>query len=278
MTQPGTLRAAIDQASRRLAECGVDAPRLTAELLIAHALGHERSYLYAHDLDPLPPSLNYHALIERRARREPLQHITGVQEFYGRPFHVTPEVLIPRPETEHVVERALQLAPQANAIADIGTGSGAIGVTLSLELRRPLLLTDLSAPALRIAQANANQLGAACTFVQGDTLTMLASQSLDLIVSNPPYIPLAERETLEPEVRHHDPALALFGGESGNDIYAKLLAEAPRVLRPGGWIVLELGWQSAHAVRALAKDWCDIQVHPDLAGRDRVFSACVKQC
>jgi release factor glutamine methyltransferase len=257
-----------------LLAAGVDSPRLTAELLMAHALGRERSYLFAHDHDDVPGGLAFDSLVTRRAAGEPLQHITGVQEFYGRPFRVSRDVLIPRPETEHVVERALALAGGASRIVDVGAGSGAIGVTLALELSRRVVLTDVSPPALAMARANASALGASCSFVLADGLASFASASVDLIVSNPPYIPLGERDSLAVEVREHDPALALFGGESGNEIYRRILAEAPRVLRPGGWLVMELGWQSARAVRMLAGSlWTNVRVEQDLAGHDRVFSA-----
>ena len=247
-----TLRAALDEATRQLHQASVGTPRLTAEVLLAHALGRDRSYLYAHDTDPCPAS--FATLVSARLAGQPTQYITGRQEFYGRDFHVAPGVLIPRPETEFVVERALSLAPHASRIADIGCGSGAIGITLALELQRPILLTDISTTALAIASANATALQAACHFLAADALTALAPHSLDLIVSNPPYIPLADQPTLAIEVRDHEPALALFGGASGNDVYARILAQAPRVLRPGGWLVLELGWQSAAAVNALAQE------------------------
>jgi release factor glutamine methyltransferase len=270
-----TLRAALADAARQFEKAGVGAPRLTAEVLLAHTLGRDRSYLIAHDQDPCPSS--FAALVHQRLEGVPTQYLTGRQEFYGRDFAVTPGVLIPRPETEHVVERALELAPGASAIADIGCGSGIIGITLALELRRPTLLTDLSPAALTLARRNAERLHAACDFLEADLLTACRPHSLDLIVSNPPYIPLGDRPTLATEVRDHEPSLALFGGESGNDVYARLLADAPRVLRPGGWLVLELGWQSAAAVTALAQEhFTQIEVGQDLAGHDRVFSARLK--
>lgn len=270
-----TLRAALADATRQFEEADLDAPRLTAEVLLAHLLGRDRTYLIAHDNDPCPDAFD--ALVQSRLTGVPTQYLTGRQEFYGRDFHVAPGVLIPRPETEHVVERALELASPAQAIADIGCGSGSIGITLALELNRHTLLTDLSAQALAIARANATRLQATCSFLNADTLTALAAHSLDLIVSNPPYIPLGDRPTLTTEVRDHEPAMALFGGESGNDVYARLIADAPRVLRPGGWLVLELGWQSAAAVTALAQHhFTRIEVRQDLAGLDRVFSAQLK--
>ena len=269
-----TLRAVLEEGVRRLVLGGVDVPRLTAEVLLTNLLGRERSYLFAHDLDDCAVSGEFFALVARRAAGEPTQRITGEQEFYGRRFGLTLDVLIPRPESEHVVERALAVAGEASRIVDVGTGSGAIGVTLALELRRRVLVTDLSLPALAVAFGNATALGARCDFVLGDALAMVATKSVDLIVSNPPYIALAERESLALEVREHDPAVALFGGESGLDVYARILAEAPRVLRTGGWLVLELGWQSADGVRTLAgSGWRDVEIGQDLAGRDRVFSA-----
>ena len=274
-----TLRAALDEAIRQLDQGQAGAPRLTAEVLLAHALGQERSYLYAHDLEPCPDEVfsAFRDLVRERLAGRPTQYLTGRQEFYGRDFRVTPAVLIPRPETEHVVERALALAGDGQRLADVGCGSGAIGVTLALELRRRMVLTDLSAEALWMARENAAALGARCDFVQGDALSMLGTKSLDLIVSNPPYIPLTDAPILACEVRDAEPALALFGGESGNDVYARIMEEAPRVLRSGGWLVMELGWQSAAAVCAMAAaHFTQVEVGQDLAGHDRVFSARLK--
>ena len=212
--------------------------------------------------------------MHQRLAGKPTQYITQKQEFYGRDFRVGPDVLIPRPETEHVVERVLALKPQG-LIADVGCGSGAIGLTLALELGRPVLLTDISPAALIIAAANAQALGASVQFLECDLTAALAPSSLQLLVSNPPYIALGDGPGLQREVRDFEPALALFGGERGHEVYARLIADAERVLRPGGWLVLELGFGSEAAVREMLRPlgWTSIEVQPDLAGIPRVLSA-----
>ncbi len=265
---------ALASAVRLLTEASVNAPRLTAEVLLCHALGCERSYLFAHSDDLLTEVVWIHfgRYLHQRLQGKPTQYITQTQEFYGRDFRVSPAVLIPRPETEHVVERVLTLEP-TGTIADVGCGSGAIGITVALELGRPVLLTDISGDALRVAEANARALAAPVRFLQADLTTGLAAASLDLLVSNPPYIPLTDAETLQREVRDYEPHLALFGGPSGHGVYARLVAEAERVLRPNGWLVLELGFGSEGAVRQMVANWPRVQVDPDLAGIPRVLSA-----
>ncbi len=274
MTPAIRIDAALQSGVRLLEEAGILAPRLTAEVLLCHALGRERVYLFSHPEVLLSEVawIHYGRYLHQRLQGKPTQYITGKQEFYGRDFRVSPAVLIPRPETEHVVERVLALNPEGS-LADIGCGSGAIGVTLALEMNRRVLLADISPEALTVARANARTLGAHVDCLAGDLTTALAPASLNLLVSNPPYIPLADAATLQREVRDFEPHLALFGGESGNDIYARLAVEAERVLRPGGWVVLELGFGSEAAVRRLFSNWPKVQVDPDLAGIPRVFSA-----
>lgn len=254
----------------------MDAPRLTAEVLLAATLGRPRSWLYAHPEEPLEPETlaRFEAMVAERAAGRPLQYITGRQEFYGREFLVTPDVLIPRPETEHVVEAALEIAGDSRRVADVGCGSGAIAVTLSLEMGRRVLATDVSLPALAVAAENARRHRAAVEFVACDLLSCFAAASLDLVVSNPPYIAEDEFAALPREVREHEPRLALLAGRDGLDAYRRLVAEASHVLRPGGWLVLELGWKVLDPVRAmLARDWEDCRVWSDLAGRPRVLAA-----
>ncbi len=274
MTPAIRIDGALKGAVRLLTEAEILAPRLTAEVLLCHALGKERSYLLGHPEELLSEVVWIHfgRYVHQRLQGKPTQYITRRQEFYGRDFAVDPAVLIPRPETEHVVERVLALAPTGR-IADVGCGSGAIGVTLALELKRPVLLIDVSPSALAVAAANAALLGANAPCLLGDLTTPLADGSLDLLVSNPPYIPLRDGPTLQREVRDYEPHLALFGGESGNDIYARVIADAERVLRPGGWLVLELGYDREADVRSLLRDWDAVQVDPDLAGIPRVLSA-----
>ena len=195
------------------------------------------------------------------------------QEFYGRDFRVTPDVLIPRPETEHVVEVALDVARGARRILDVGTGSGALAVTLHLELGAETWATDISPAALSVAAGNAARLGADVRFVACDLLDAIAPGTMDLIVSNPPYVPLAHREGLQREVRDWEPHVALFAGDTGFELYDRIVAEAPRVLRPGGWLIMELGFSSLEHVQVLLAGWNDLRVVPDLAGIPRVIAA-----
>lgn len=271
-----TLQTALQQACKLLDEESVAAPRLTAEVLLCHALGRERSYLYSHpeaDLSDLA-RLHFGRYLHERLAGKPTQYITGVQEFYGRDFLVTPDVLIPRPETEHVVETALALLPAPRRVLDVGCGSGAIAVTLSLELRAEVVATDISVAALAVAAKNAKKLNARVDFVACDLASAFVPASLDLVVSNPPYVALADAPGLQREVRDYEPHVALFAGETGLEIYARLVREAERVLRPGGTLIMELGFKTSEAVRAmLGPLWQDVQILPDLAGIPRVISA-----
>lgn len=274
-----TLRQLLAEAASTLEQAGVAAPRLTAEVLLAHSLGRERSYLYAHpEAEPEAAAIErFTAWIARRAAGVPLQYLTGEQEFYGRLFQVTPAVLIPRPETELVVEAALERLPR-NAplrIADVGTGSGCLAITLALERPQAVVTaTDTSAAALEIARANATRLGACVDFRACDLLEAVPGP-VDLIVSNPPYIAAAEWDSLQREVREHEPRAALIAGEAGTEVYARLIPQAAARLRPGGWLVLELGYESAGAVRALLDDtrWNAIETRRDLQGWERVLLA-----
>ena len=182
---------------------------------------------------------------------------------------MTPDVLIPRPETEHLVEATL--ARRAETILDIGTGSGAIAVTLALETTARVTASDVSPAALRVARQNADALGARVDFVACDLGAALADGSFDLVVSNPPYIAGRDRTSLQAEVRDHEPALALFGGEDGLAVYQRLVPEARRLLRPGGWLMMELG--DAGAVREMCGSWTGVEIVNDLAGIPRVLLA-----
>jgi len=196
-----------------------------------------------------------------------------VQEFYGRPFRVTPDVLIPRPETEHVVERALALGKGARRFVDIGCGSGAIAITLQLETGAEVWATDISFAALKIAAQNAAQLGARVFFAACDLDVGIASHAVDVLVSNPPYVPSGELDGLSREVRDHEPHVALTSGPTGFEIYQRLIAGARRVLRPGGHLVMELGYNSSDRVlKMLDGVFADIQLTADLAGIPRVVS------
>jgi release factor glutamine methyltransferase len=264
-----TIRTALLQGTELLENNSVIAPRLTAEVLLGHAIHCDRAYFYAHPEQELREVewIHYGRYLHERIEGKPTQYITKKQEFYGREFRVTPDVLIPRPETELLVERVLG-RPYGLTI-DVGTGSGAIAVTLVIETGSPVIATDLSAEALIVARANAETLGARVQLIEADLLEPFADGAADLIVSNPPYVPLAS--ALQREVRDHEPHLALFAGTSGLDVYHRLIPEALRVLKPGGTLALELGFDLADQVIAMVSGWHNIQVLPDLAGVPRVL-------
>ena len=271
-----TIQTALVQGTKLLEDDAVIAPRLTAEVLLTHALHRERSYLYAHPEEELTEVawIHYGRYLHERMRGKPTQYITGRQEFYGREFHVNPAVLIPRPETEHSVEAALALGASNILVVDVGTGSGAIAITLALETRARVFASDISAAAVRIAQENSRVLSAHVDFLVGDLADFFREHSIDLVVSNPPYVPRADEAGLQREVRDYEPHIALFAGPTGLEIYERLIAEATRVLRPHGWLLLELGYNSLESVRAmLEREWSEITVMHDLAGFPRVIVA-----
>lgn len=248
-----------------------------------HVLGRDKAYLYAHpELELACSELNrYNEALGRRAAGEPLQYITGHQEFWGLDLLVTPAVLIPRPETEHAVEAALELlrgmdSPQ---LVDVGTGSGCIALALASEL--PLARidgVDISDEALNVARRNAAGLGFAdrIAFWRSDLLERYldGSASFDLVVSNPPYVGDSEADRLQVEVREHEPHRALFGGgKEGLDIYRQLIPQAARVLKRDGWLVMEIGYTQERAVLELLIDWNQVRSIPDLQGIPRVVVA-----
>jgi release factor glutamine methyltransferase len=276
-----TIHSALEQATRAFAELAIGVPRLTAEVLLAHALGRERSWLFAHSSEELPAAAEraFDGYVVDRLAGKPTQYITGVQEFYGRKFKVTPDVLIPRPETEHVIETALEkLGAATGAIIDVGCGSGAIATTLALELSRPVLATDISLAALRVAGANARRLGARVTFAACDLLAAARSRCAALIASNPPYVPETDQSVLQREVVDNEPHVALFGGPDGLSIYRRLIPEAARVLVPGGWLVMEVAYNSEGPVHdLLARAFDSMETHTDLAGLPRVVAARLRE-
>lgn len=272
------IRTALQQGSRLLEEAGISESRLTAEVLLSHALKRERSWLFGHPEEDLNgiAGVRYNRSLQDRLRGRPCQYIIGRQEFYGRDFLLTQDVFIPRPETEYMVEQALKLTPRPVDILDVGCGSGNIAVTLSLELDTPaqVIATDISFAAVAVARANARRLGAQVAFLVCDLGSAIADRSLDLLISNPPYIPTGEEQGLQREIREHEPRIALFAGPEGLDAYHRLVAEAPRLLRPGGWIVFELGYRQVDAVNAMLDGrWSELLVVSDLAGLPRVFVA-----
>jgi len=270
-----TVGTALLQGTRLLEEALIAVPRLTAEVLLGHAMRVERAWLFAHPERDLSEVewLHYGRYLHERLQGKPTQYITRKQEFYGREFRVTPDVLIPRPETEHVVETALGVARAAGRVLDVGTGSGALAVTLALETGAETWATDVSPAALAVAAGNAERLGARVRLVACDVISAIGSATMDLVVANPPYVPLREREGLQREVRDFEPHVALFAGENGFEIYDRLAADAPRVLRPGGWLVLELGFGSRGHVAGLLAGWAEVRIEPDLAGIPRVIAA-----
>jgi release factor glutamine methyltransferase len=253
--------------------------RRDAETLLLHLLGKNRAWFLAHlecDLTNDQAS-RFMQHIERRYRGEPIQYITGEQEFYGLPFRVMPDVLIPRPETEHLVEKVLELAPlfPKPRMVDVGTGSGAIAISLAHErLDAAITAIDISASALELARHNAERIGFAdrIRFLQGDLLTPVHGERFDFVVSNPPYVPAADRGSLSVEVRDHEPALALFAGEDGLDVYRRLIPAAFAALVPGGFVALEIGYGQSEFVGALLVDagFTQIDFAPDLQGIPRV--------
>jgi release factor glutamine methyltransferase len=271
-----TLQEALVQGTKLLEDAGIAVPRLTAEVLLCHAIRCERPFLYAHPEQELREVewIHYGRYLHERLNGKPTQYITGRQEFYGREFRVTPDVLIPRQETELVVEIALEVGRDARRILDVGSGSGAIAVTLQLSTHAAVYGTDISARALAVAAENAGKLGARVEFVCCDLMSPIADRSMDMIVSNPPYVPEAERASLQREVRDHEPEVALFAGPTGFEVYERLVTDAERVLGPGAWLVLELGYKSRDRVLEMfGAHWRDVRVVPDLAGIPRVLAA-----
>lgn len=278
-----TVAARLQGGRERLAAAGILAAELEARLLLEQATGMDRASLLAHAREPVrsDAAARYERLLSERERRVPLAYLSGEREFWSLRLKVDPRVLIPRPETETLVEEALgRLAPGAR-VADIGTGSGAIVIALARELGRgDFCGTDLSTDALDVARENAAAHGVAdrVRFFHGDLLEPLRSRTapLDALVSNPPYIPSSQLPDLQPEVRDHEPRAALDGGADGLRLIRALIGGAPGLLRPGGWLLLEVGAGQAGAVTALLEDHAAFEAvscRRDLAGIERVVAA-----
>jgi release factor glutamine methyltransferase len=274
------LDAALRRAVRTLEQNDVGSPRMNAETLLMFVLGCDRAYLFAHPERKLTgdEENRYNATITERATGKPSQYITGHQEFWGLDLIVTPAVLIPRPETEHVIETVLELA-QSNPfarIADVGTGSGCIAIALAKELPRSRVsAVDISPEALEIARANAarHEVGEHIAFGESDLLAELPKASFELVVSNPPYVGESERDKVQKQVRDFEPKMAVFSGEQGMDIYRRLIPQAHAALVPGGWLVMEMGYSVELAIRELLAGWGNIRVTYDLQGIPRVIAA-----
>ena len=279
-----TFNAAKRLLVQKFTEAEIETPKLDARILLSEVTGFEHADLIAKGGALLTPSQATHMqqLTQRRLSGEPIDHILGYREFYGRPFKVTKDVLSPRPETEGLIEQALALYDEASAIKclDLGTGSGAIILTLLAE--RPKwsgVAVDLSAAALEVAKTNARNMGLAARmeFIQGSWCDGIEGQ-FDLIVSNPPYIDKAHMENLSTEVQEYDPALSLYGGPDGLVAYREIVNQAPRYLKENGRLILEIGYDQKESVGRLLRDgpFMDVKCHADLAGLDRIMTAKVK--
>ena len=271
---------------------------MNAEVLLMFVLGADRAYLYAHPERELTPeeTARYEEVLARRATGMPSQYITGHQEFWGLDFVVSPAVLIPRPETEHLVETVLELARgvQRPKLVDVGTGSGCVALALAHELPgAEVFAVDLSAEALEIARANAArlQLDKRVRFLQCNVLDVIPSEELrpsrgtlmdrivlsdfDFVVSNPPYVAFSEADKVQKSVQEFEPRMAVFAGPHGTDVIGPLIEQAHRALKPGGWLALEIGYSMRDEVVNLLSPtmWEDVRVVPDLQGIPRVVAA-----
>jgi len=281
-----TIQQALELAAERLVadEHLRDTARRDAELLLMHAASLKRTDLIAYPQRELAPlqSAALETAIARRLRHEPVQYITGAQEFYGLPLKVSAAVLIPRPETEHLVEAVLERLPKDRpvTIIDIGTGSGAIAIALAVHLPlASITALDLSSAALAVAEANArtHQVADRIRFLRSDLLDCLTTQErcscFDAVVSNPPYVPTGDHESLHPQVREHEPATALYAGEDGLNIYRRLIPQAESALKPGGLLAMEFGYGQREALASLLGSWQDLSFVDDLQGIPRVAVA-----
>ena len=282
-----TINEAISEGARQLERAGASEARRTAGVLLAHQLGVDRTHLLMRPEQTISEE-NYKTflwMIGRRAAGEPLQYITGHQEFYKLDFLVTPAVLIPRPETEFLVERVLALMREsrqtAPLIVDAGTGSGAIAVTLAVEIAGArVIATDISGAALQVARQNAARhgVGSRVEFYEGDLLAPLASlgveSRVDVLACNPPYVAASKPELVQREVREYEPHTALFGGDDGLIFYRRLLAEGFDWVRPGGFLVCEIGYSQLDAITELvtAPRWQLVEVTHDLQGIPRTLA------
>lgn len=274
---PSSVDYALREASAHLGLVS-DIPRVEAEILLIHVLGISRSTLLTHPERRLATDQlsRYRTLVEERERGFPLPYLTGVVEFYGLDIEVTPEVMIPRPDTEVLVELALARRPAT--VIDVGTGSGCIAVALATNLPDVAVYAiDISRPSLAVARSNAERHGVEdrIQFMVGDLLDRRPAP-VDVIVSNPPYVSADEWAALPSAIRHHEPRLALDGGPDGLEVIRRLLSQAEGLLEPGGVLLVEIGASQGRAVQEIAEtafpeDGTTIRIHPDLAGRDRVL-------
>jgi release factor glutamine methyltransferase len=279
-----TLTSAVD----RLTAARVGSPRMNAELLLMFTLGCDRAYLFAHPERELTAEeqTRYEEALNQRARGVPAQYITGHQEFWGMDFIVSPAVLIPRPETEHIIETVLQLNQENGGrasspggpthIVDVGTGSGCIALALAREFSQAVIhATDISPAALEVAHANAarHQLENRIHFHQTDLLQGLDPGMFDFVVSNPPYVGDSEQDQVQLEVRKFEPRNAVFAGPTGLEVIERLIPQAHAALKPGGWLIIEISGTIAASVKAMLNGWKQLQITNDLQGIPRVAAA-----
>ena len=273
---PAAMREALSEAAVRLG--GSSTARRDAELLLMRAAERDRAWLMTHAEAELTPEQTerFRAWVERRAKHEPVQYILGETEFYGLTFRVTPDVLIPRPETEHLVEAVIERVPRDGPlrICDLGTGSGAIAVALAHELpRAQVTALDLSPGALAVAKENAerHRVAGRVRFGESDLLNGVLGAKFDVVVSNPPYV--RDDEVLEAQVREYEPHTALFAGPMGLGVYERLIPEARQALVPGGWLILEIGHGQRDALAGMLAGWDAVEFRDDLQGIPRVAIA-----
>jgi release factor glutamine methyltransferase len=278
-----TLRSAIARLTNEL----VPSPRMNAELLLMFALNCDRAYLHAHPERELTTdeAARYESALAERTRGVPAQYITGHQEFWGLDLIVSPAVLIPRPETEHLIETVLELhssvsrgrKPEAGSrILDVGTGSGAIALALAKEFpEAEIQATDISSAAIEIARANAarHQFESRIHFHHADLLSGFDNNPFDLIVSNPPYVGESEEDQVQLEVRRFEPRGAVFAGPTGLEVIGRLIPQAHAALKPGGWLIMEISGTISEQVGKLLQDWKDVRIRPDLQAIPRVVQA-----
>jgi release factor glutamine methyltransferase len=279
------LKQAVDSAFQRFIAAEVPSPRLNAEILMTFTLARDRSYLFAHPERELSPEeqYRYEEVITQREQGCPTQYITGHQEFWGLDLLVSPAVLIPRPETEHVVETVLELVKEHYRenhsrikIVDVGTGSGCISLALATELpQAEIHACDISDEALEMARVNAARLGLGGRVLirKSDLLSVYEQDTFDFVVSNPPYVGEGEADKVQKQVRDFEPKIAVFSGGEGMDIYRRLLPQSQEVLRYGGWFVTEIGFSIEEKTKRLMRGWEDVRTTADLQGIPRVIAA-----
>lgn len=277
--QNWTIKGLLEWTTDYFRDKNIKEARLEAEILLARVLGKSRVYLYTNYDAPVNQDERsiFREFIKRRGKNEPLAYITGNREFMSLDFNVNPAVLIPRPETELIVERAIELfKDKPCSVCDVGTGSGAIAISLAHYLPQArVCATDLSATALETARGNAARLQVEVEFWEGDLLSpFLAKENyFDLIVANLPYIPVAEYRNLDPGVKDYEPVQALLAPGDGLDIYRRLLLQALPTMKEGAYIILEIGCEQGQKALEMVQELEEVQLIPDLAGHDRVIQA-----